>query len=195
MNRQELRGTVTTWTASTPATSPAPSAGQPDTAETRLQTESIRHPAQTRIHTGQLVRRHPMRNGTGKSSTLRVLLGLDHADAGTALIDGVPYRRLRDPLRRVGAVLDGSGAHRSRTVRARLRWMARSNGIGKARVDKVIEQVGLAEDRTTKPPPVHRLGPPLKMDPELWPGQQGRDWSPVQPGDKPVTHGAPAGGR
>ena len=49
-------------------------------------------------------------NGAGKSSTLRCLLGLDRADGGRALIGGRPYRELREPLRTVGAMLDGSGA-------------------------------------------------------------------------------------
>lgn len=84
-------------------------------------------------------------NGAGKSSTLRVLLGLDSADAGSALIAGVPYRTLRHPLRTVGSLLDGTGAHPSRTARAHLRWVARSNGIRKDRVDEVLEIVGLSD--------------------------------------------------
>ncbi|WP_433271605.1 ABC transporter ATP-binding protein [Actinosynnema sp. CS-041913] len=85
-------------------------------------------------------------NGAGKSSTLRVLLGLDAADAGTAFIDGKPYRELRNPLRTVGSLLETSGAHRSRTARAHLSWVARSNGIPRTRVDEVLETVGLADD-------------------------------------------------
>lgn len=84
-------------------------------------------------------------NGAGKSSTLRILLGLDHAGSGTALVDGRPYRALRDPLRTVGSVLDGSGAHRSRTARNHLAWVARASGIPRRRVDEVLEQVGLAD--------------------------------------------------
>ncbi|QFZ24410.1 ATP-binding cassette domain-containing protein [Saccharothrix syringae] len=84
-------------------------------------------------------------NGAGKSSTLRVLLGLDSPDAGTALVAGVRYRELRHPLRTVGAVLEGSGAHRSRTGRAHLSWVARSNGIPRSRVDEVLDVVGLAD--------------------------------------------------
>ncbi|MCA2224048.1 ABC transporter ATP-binding protein [Nonomuraea aurantiaca] len=84
-------------------------------------------------------------NGAGKSSTLRILLGLDHADSGTALIGGRPYRQLHNPLRTVGSLLDGSGAHRSRTARAHLSWVARSNGIPKARVRAVLEETGLAD--------------------------------------------------
>jgi ABC-2 type transport system ATP-binding protein len=83
-------------------------------------------------------------NGAGKSSTLRILLGLDRASAGTALIDGRPYRSLRDPLRVVGSMLEGSGAHRSRTARNHLAWLARSNAIPRRRVDEVLDRVGLA---------------------------------------------------
>ena len=57
-------------------------------------------------------------NGAGKSSTLRCLLGLDRADGGRTLIGGRPYRELREPLRTVGAVLDGSGAHPSHGPRS-----------------------------------------------------------------------------
>ena len=89
-------------------------------------------------------------NGAGKSSTLRILLGLDRPTGGTALIDGRPYRTLRDPLRTVGSMLDGSGAHRSRTARNHLAWVARSNGIPAHRVGAVLEQVGLADAGRTR---------------------------------------------
>jgi ABC-2 type transport system ATP-binding protein len=84
-------------------------------------------------------------NGAGKSSTLRILLGLDRMTSGTALINAVPFAKLRDPLVTVGAVLDGSGAHRARTGRAHLRWVARSAGLPRARVDEVLEVVGLTD--------------------------------------------------
>jgi len=84
-------------------------------------------------------------NGAGKSSTLRILLGLDRAHAGTALIDGQPYRTLRHPSRTVGAMLDGSGAHRSRTARNHLAWVAAAGGIPRRRIGEVLEQVGLTD--------------------------------------------------
>ncbi|UCR88809.1 ABC transporter ATP-binding protein [Mycetocola spongiae] len=84
-------------------------------------------------------------NGAGKSSTLRILLGLDRPTSGQALVDGQRFTTLRDPLRRVGAVLDGSGAHRSRTGRAHLKWVARSAGIGNDRVEEVLKLVGIQE--------------------------------------------------
>lgn len=84
-------------------------------------------------------------NGAGKSTTLRLLLGLDTPTSGTALIDGQPYRRRRTPLWTVGAQFDGSGAHKGRTAYAHLRWVAQSNGIPRARINEVLNQVGLAD--------------------------------------------------
>ena len=84
-------------------------------------------------------------NGAGKSSTLRCLLGLDRADGGRALIGGRTYRELREPLRTVGAVLDGSGAHPSRTARGHLSWVASGAGISRRRVAEVLDVVGLSE--------------------------------------------------
>lgn len=84
-------------------------------------------------------------NGAGKSSTLRILLGLDRPTSGTALVDGRRYADLRDPLRTVGALLDGSGAHRSRTGRAHLRWIAASAGLPADRVEEVLHTVGLTD--------------------------------------------------
>lgn len=84
-------------------------------------------------------------NGAGKSSTLRILLGLDRPTSGTALVGGVPFAELRDPLAQVGAVLDGSGAHRARTGLAHLKWVAAAGGIRRERVDEVLAEVGLAE--------------------------------------------------
>ena len=45
-------------------------------------------------------------NGAGKTTTLRMLLGLVRPTAGSALIHGVPYARLDQPARHVGAVLE-----------------------------------------------------------------------------------------
>lgn len=89
-------------------------------------------------------------NGAGKSSTLRILLGIDRASSGTALIDGRPYPTLDRPVTHVGSLLDGSGAHRSRTARNHLAWVARSNGIPRSRVDEVLEAVGLSDAARTR---------------------------------------------
>lgn len=85
-------------------------------------------------------------NGSGKSSTLRILLGLDRAGAGAALINGVPYTSLVRPLHTVGSMVEGPGAHRARSGRAHLLWMAVSNQIPRHRVDTVLDVVGLQRD-------------------------------------------------
>ena len=82
-------------------------------------------------------------NGAGKSSTLRILLGLDRATSGSALINGKPFAELHNPIATVGSALDGSGAHRMRTGRAHLRWIARAAGLSNSRVEEVLEIVGL----------------------------------------------------
>jgi ABC-2 type transport system ATP-binding protein len=82
-------------------------------------------------------------NGAGKSTTMRVILGLDAPDDGTALIEGQPYRSLRQPLHHVGALLDADALHPSRSGRNHLLWLARSQGWSARRVDEVVEQAGL----------------------------------------------------
>lgn len=86
-------------------------------------------------------------NGAGKSSALRILLGVDHATSGTATIGGQRYRDLQNPLRRVGTVFDSAGAHPSRTGVNHLRWVAQSNGIRASRIDEVLHLTDLFEAR------------------------------------------------
>ncbi|MGY0056071.1 ABC transporter ATP-binding protein [Streptomyces sp. LZ34] len=83
-------------------------------------------------------------NGAGKSTTMRMMLDLDRPTRGHVLIDGDRYRRLPDPLRRVGALLEAGAVHGGRSVYDTLRWSARSNRIPEARVREVLELVGLA---------------------------------------------------
>jgi ABC-2 type transport system ATP-binding protein len=82
-------------------------------------------------------------NGSGKTTTLRTLLGLVHPTNGTALIDGTPYVRLDRPAFLVGAVLEAAGFHPGRTARNHLRILAHPNGIPTRRVDEVLEEVEL----------------------------------------------------
>ncbi|MFJ6904693.1 ABC transporter ATP-binding protein [Streptomyces griseoluteus] len=83
-------------------------------------------------------------NGAGKSTTMRLVLGLDRPTSGTATLDGHPYAGLRDPLRRVGALLDARAAHGSRTAHDHLLALAVSNRLPVTRVGEVLELTGLA---------------------------------------------------
>ena len=75
---------------------------------------------------------------------MRLVLGLDAADAGEARVGGRRYRDLAAPLREVGALLDAGATHPGRRARSHLLWLARSNRIPAARVDEVLDLVGLA---------------------------------------------------
>jgi ABC-2 type transport system ATP-binding protein len=83
-------------------------------------------------------------NGSGKTTSMRVLLGLTEPTTGDALVNGVPYHRLPHPLREVGAVLD-PGFHPNRTARNHLRVTAAQAGVPDRRVDEVLHLVGLQD--------------------------------------------------
>jgi len=74
---------------------------------------------------------------------MRVILGLDAPDAGTATIGGRPYRSLTNPLRHVGSLLDAGALQPSRSARHHLLWLAQSQGLAAGRVDEVIALAGL----------------------------------------------------
>ncbi len=84
-------------------------------------------------------------NGAGKSTTMRMIVGLDRPTSGSATVLGKTYRELKHPLRSVGALLDARQVHPNRTARAHLRWLAASNKLPKARVDEVLNVVGLTD--------------------------------------------------
>jgi ABC-2 type transport system ATP-binding protein len=91
-------------------------------------------------------------NGAGKTTTLRLLLGLATPSSGQALIFGRPYRHLKHPSRRVGAVLESSDFDPGRSGRNHLRVLALAAGIPRARVEELLELVELepAADRPVK---------------------------------------------
>ena len=82
-------------------------------------------------------------NGAGKSTTLRMILGLDAPTTGTALIHGRPFAAHHRPLFEVGALLDPKSFHPGRSARNHLSVLALANGIDRARVDVVLDLVGL----------------------------------------------------
>jgi ABC-2 type transport system ATP-binding protein len=84
-------------------------------------------------------------NGAGKTTMLRILLGLVEPTEGRATIDGQPYRDLADPLYQVGAVLEASSFYPGRTARNHLRVHAASGDIDPRRVPAVLETVGLGD--------------------------------------------------
>ena len=89
-------------------------------------------------------------NGAGKSTTLRMLLGLATPSAGRALVAGVPYTTLPDPVRTVGALLEIQQFHPLRSARNHLRVYAAAGGVPIERVDEVLDIVELTHARDKK---------------------------------------------
>jgi ABC-2 type transport system ATP-binding protein len=89
-------------------------------------------------------------NGSGKTTTLRMLLGLVHPSAGTATIGGRDYRDLENPSDTVGAVLEATSFHPARRARTHLRMAARAGGHDEKRADEVLGLVGLTADARRK---------------------------------------------
>ena len=84
-------------------------------------------------------------NGAGKSTTLKMTVGLVRPDRGTATIDGRPLVELPNPTRVVGMLLDASAMHPGRSGRSTLTIAARMAGVDTRRVEYLLDLVGIAD--------------------------------------------------
>ncbi|WP_420122688.1 ABC transporter ATP-binding protein [Nakamurella sp.] len=114
------------------------------------------------------------RNGAGKTTCLRMLLGLSRPTSGAATVFGVPYGDLPGAARRIGVSMDGIGPLPGVRVARDLRVWADALGLGRRRVATVLDQVGLADaagrrvkDLSTGMKQRHALAVALLADPEV----------------------------
>jgi ABC-2 type transport system ATP-binding protein len=84
-------------------------------------------------------------NGAGKTTTMRLILGLDAPTGGSVTVDDRPYPERCFPIHEVGALLDAQALHPGRSASSHLWSLARSNRIGRKRVDEVLGLVGLSD--------------------------------------------------
>jgi ABC-2 type transport system ATP-binding protein len=84
-------------------------------------------------------------NGAGKSTTMRLIAGLDRPTSGTVRVNGKHYPHAAAPMAELGILLDARSVHPGLSARNNLLALARTAGIGRRRVDEVIELAGLAE--------------------------------------------------
>ena len=89
-------------------------------------------------------------NGAGKSTSLRCLVGLAAPTEGETTVLGVPYQELKNPLSKVGTVLDSRGFHAGLTGKQNLKVISAAAGIDDSRVDEVLEQVELADAKNKR---------------------------------------------
>ena len=82
-------------------------------------------------------------NGAGKSTTMRLIAGLAYASAGHATVLGTDYRRIANPSRHVGVMLDASAQHTGRTGRETLKLCAHTIGVDPGRAAEMLDRVGL----------------------------------------------------
>jgi len=82
-------------------------------------------------------------NGSGKSTTMRLILELDAPSAGDVTVNGKHYRDHAAPLHEVGALLEARSVHTGRSAYNHLLALAQTHGIGRRRVDELIDLVGL----------------------------------------------------
>ena len=83
-------------------------------------------------------------NGAGKSTTMGLIVGLDAPTAGSIRVNGAVYRDFKAPLHEVGALLEARAIHTGRSAYNHLLAMAQTHGIGRPRVQEVVELVGLS---------------------------------------------------
>lgn len=81
-------------------------------------------------------------NGSGKSTSMRLMLGLDFGSGSTSF-DGKALHDVASTSRTVGAHLDAKSFHPKRTARNHLRMLGQEARVSKARVDEVIDLLGL----------------------------------------------------
>jgi ABC-2 type transport system ATP-binding protein len=82
-------------------------------------------------------------NGSGKTTTMRMILGLVTPTSGSATVGGERYRDLARPSGTVGAVFDASAFHPGHTARDHLRTYAAMGGYRNERVEEVLRLLDL----------------------------------------------------
>jgi ABC-2 type transport system ATP-binding protein len=84
-------------------------------------------------------------NGAGKTTTIRCLLGLVRPTGGRCRLLGQEPAGLHRVIGRVGSIVESPTMYPRFSGRRNLELLGRISGIGRARVARALEEVGLAE--------------------------------------------------
>jgi ABC-2 type transport system ATP-binding protein len=85
-------------------------------------------------------------SGSGKSTLIRAIVGVQIVASGEVVVLGTPAGAV-ELRRRVGYVTQAPSVYADLTVRENLTYFARIVGVGRERVDDLVERVGLASER------------------------------------------------
>jgi len=96
-------------------------------------------------------------NGSGKTTTIRCLLGLVRASGGRTRLLGAAPRELRSVIGRVGSMVETPQFFPNFSGRRNLELLAGIDGIGRARIGETLDLVGLGS-RARSPFRTYSLG-------------------------------------
>jgi ABC-2 type transport system ATP-binding protein len=107
-------------------------------------------------------------NGSGKTTTIKILTTLSRPDSGTATVAGIDVLAEPDRVRRaIGMVAQKTAVDNALTARENLEFAGRVHGMRGAalrrRVDEVLERFGLTE-RAGRPPITFSGGTRRRLD-------------------------------
>ena len=83
-------------------------------------------------------------DAAGKSTTMRMIAGLDEPTAGRVRVRGRDYRAASAPMAELGVRLEATAMHTGRSARNHLLALAHTDGLSRRRVDELIDMVGLS---------------------------------------------------
>jgi ABC-2 type transport system ATP-binding protein len=76
---------------------------------------------------------------------MRLIAGLDEPTSGRIRVSGASYRSSVAPMTELGLLLEAKAVHTGRSARNHLLALAQTNGIGRSRIDEIIDMVGLQD--------------------------------------------------
>ncbi|WP_152656125.1 ABC transporter ATP-binding protein [Oceanobacillus sp. CFH 90083] len=82
-------------------------------------------------------------NGAGKSTTMKMILGLMNPSEGSVTIDGQSYKALKQPISKIGALINGNAVNPKLTAKQHLEIIAAASGISEKQTETMLMETGL----------------------------------------------------
>src|SRR5699024_3738337 len=108
----------------------------------RLHAASLTCPVH-RHHPSSFPTRRSSDLGSGKSTTMKMIISLVHPTFGKVTVDGKKYSDLLKPTEKIGTLIDPSAVDSNLTARQHLSLISTAANINKSRVDKMLRITGL----------------------------------------------------